>query len=267
MLLEMWHSFFYTQIRRIGEYHMKYSKLILLLFLIGCLLCGCMNGQNIPDRFTEEEEKHVVFTDGYPEGFWARNDRGNGGMFNCSFSAANAKVENGYLNLILDNTAHGYAGAEFRTSFECGYGFYSVSMKPVNESGVITSFFIYNGRPWDEIDIEFLGEDTTKVQFNYFTDVVGGHEYVYDLGFDASEEFHEYAFEWKEGSITWYVDGKSVYTATKNTPSHAGHLMMNLWNVTDNKADWAGKFECEEFPLIAQYEWIGISSVLSTENK
>ena len=25
------------------------------------------------------------------------------------------------------------------------------------------------GKPWDEIDIEFLGKDTTKVQFNYFT--------------------------------------------------------------------------------------------------
>ena len=262
------------------------KKLIVLLIAISCCLCGCQNvgpgdTQNetenqteagilmpdLPDRLTTEEEKVAVFADGYPEGFWARNDRGNGGMFNCSFVRENAKVENGYLSLVLDKGENGYRGAEFRTGAKYGYGFYSVKMKPVKESGVITSFFIYFGWPWDEIDIEFLGNDTTKIQFNYFTDGEGNHEYVYDLGFDASEDFHEYAFEWKEDSITWYVDGKAVYQATENIPSHAGHVMMNLWNVTDDKAYWPGKFECEEFPLIAQYEWIGISSAPSTEDK
>ena len=63
------------------------------------------------------------------------------------------------------------------------------------------------------------------------------------------------------------MDGKAVYRVTEDIPTHQGHVMMNLWNVTDDKANWAGKFECEDFPLIAQYEWIGISSVLDTENK
>ena len=265
---------------------MKYWRLMILLTAISCCLCGCQDvGRGtshtetenesetesqelvLPDRLTTEEEQVVKFASGYPEGFWARNDRGNGGMFNCSFVRENAKVENGYLSLILDADGSAYRGAEYRTGQKYGYGFYSVKMKPVKESGVITSFFIYNGRPWDEIDIEFLGKDTTKIQFNYFTNGVGGHEYVYDLGFDASEEFHEYAFEWKEDSITWYVDGKAVYRATEDIPAHEGYMMMNLWNVTDDKANWAGKFECDAFPLIAQYEWIGISSVLSTENK
>lgn len=264
---------------------MKHWKLIFLLITISCCLGGCREAGNgnaqseteketetesqaleLPDRLTTENEK-IVFGDGYPDGFWARNDRGNGGMFNCSFLRDNAKVEKGYLTLILDKDGSAYRGAEFRTGPKYGYGFYSVKMKPVKESGVISSFFIYNGRPWDEIDIEFLGKDTTKIQFNYFTNGVGNHEYVYDLGFDASEEFHEYAFEWKADSITWYVDGKAVYRATEDIPSHEGHVMMNLWNVTDDKANWAGKFDCTEFPLIAQYEWIGISSVKNTENK
>ena len=265
---------------------MRLKNLIILLIAMSCCLCGCQNTQHgdsytetenqsetesqvsdLPDRLTTEEEKIVVFSDGYPKGFWARNDRGNGGMFNCSFSKKNTRVEDGYLTLVLDKDENGYRGAEFRTGAKYGYGFYSVSMKPVKESGVITSFFIYFGWPWDEIDIEFLGKDTTKIQFNYFTNGVGGHEYVYDLGFDASEEFHEYAFEWSEDSITWYVDGKAVYRATEDIPSHEGHLMMNLWNVTDDMAYWPGKFTCEEFPLTAQYEWIGISSVLDTKDR
>lgn len=260
---------------------MKVWKLGLILLAVGCCLCGCHNKEGteketetqketlseMPDRYTKESEKVVIFAKGYPEGFWARDDRGNGGMFNCSFAGENAKVEGGYLNLILDKGTNGYRGAEFRTIQRYGYGFYSVSMKPVKKSGVISSFFIYTGRPWDEIDIEFLGKDTTKVQFNYFTNGVGQHEYVYDLGFDASEDFHEYAFEWREGSITWYVDGKAVYQATEDIPSHAGNLMMNLWNVDDEMAYWPGKFDGENLPVVAQYEWIGISSVNDTENK
>jgi len=265
---------------------MKKLKLGLLLIAMSCCLCGCQEAgsgdtqketekqtetenptPDLPDRLTTEEEKVVLFSEGYPSGFWARNDRGNGGMFNCSFVRENAKVENGYLTLILDKDEQGYRGAEYRTGKTYGYGFYSVRMKPVKKKGVISSFFIYNGRPWDEIDIEFLGKDTTKVQFNYFTNGVGQHEYLYDLGFDASEAFHEYAFEWREGSITWYVDGKAVYQATEDIPSHAGHLMMNLWNVGDEMAYWPGKFDGENLPVMAQYEWIGISSVSDTEDK
>jgi beta-glucanase (GH16 family) len=133
-------------------------------------------------------------------------------------------------------------------------------MKVAKCSGVISSFFLYTGRPWDEIDIEFLGNDTTKVQFNYFTNGQGNHEYIYNLGFDASEDFHEYAFDWQPDAITWYVDGKPVYRAEVSIPSHAGHIMMNLWNVTPDKAYWAGKFEESKLPVSAEYEWIGFSS-------
>ena len=102
------------------------KKLIVLLIAISCCLCGCQNTGNgdsqnatkektetggavldLPDRLTTEEEKAVIFANGYPQGFWARNDRGNGGMFNCSFIRDNAKVENGYLSLILDKDENG----------------------------------------------------------------------------------------------------------------------------------------------------------------
>ena len=41
---------------------------------------------------------------------------------------------------------------------------------------------------------------------------------MYDLGFDASEGYHTYGFDWQKDSITWYVDGKAVYTATQQYP-------------------------------------------------
>ena len=245
----------------------QYIALALSVLIL--LLCSCtpQRGQgNIPEgtvenRFTKDEHKIAVFADGgYPDGFWARHDRGNGPPFNCSFQRDNAVVENDILTLILNKSNWGYTGAEFRSYERFSYGYYSVCMKAAKCDGVISSFFTYTGWPWDEIDIEFLGDDTKRVQFNYYTNGIGHHEYVYDLGFDASEGFHEYGFDWQEDSITWYVDGVAVYRATENIPSHAGHIMMNLWNVADTNADWAGKFDESTLPVMAQYKWIGYQS-------
>ena len=220
-----------------------------------------------PHRLTTQDMRIADFANGDPEGFWARNDRGNGNPFNCSFANSNAVVSGGVLTISLTKVGGGYVGAEYRTRARYSYGFYSVKMKAAKCPGVISSFFTYTGRPWDEIDIEFLGDDTTRVQFNYYTNGIGGHEFVYNLGFDASEEFHEYAFDWQPDSITWYVDGKPVYRATNNIPSTAGNIMMNIWNVADINAGWAGKFDESYLPVRAEYQWIGYQSAKSAIDK
>lgn len=249
---------------------MKSVIKIIALLLVGIfLLSSCRqtpqgNGNislgGAPNRLTVEENKIAVFSKGAPQGFWARNDRGNGMPFNCSFSNRNAVIANGLLTLFLTENENGYVGAEYRSNAKFSYGFYSVKMKAAKCSGVISSFFTYTGWPWDEIDIEFLGDDTTRVQFNYYTNGKGGHEYIYHLGFDASEDFHEYAFDWQKDSITWYVDGVAVYRATENIPSASGQIMMNLWNVADVSANWAGKFDESRIPIQAEYQWIGYES-------
>ena len=211
-------------------------------------------------RLTTNENKIADFSLGSPEGFWARNDRGNGHPFNCSFARKNAVIADGMLTISLTEEDGSYVGAEYRTHEKYSYGYYSVRMKAAKCSGVISSFFTYTGFPWDEIDIEFLGDDTTRVQFNYYTNGVGHHEYLYNLGFDASEAFHEYGFDWQPDSITWYVDGRPVYRATKDIPSTPGQIMVNIWNVADSNADWAGRFDDSRLPVSAQYEWFGYQS-------
>ena len=135
-------------------------------------------------------------------------------------------------------------------------------MQPIRNPGVVSSFFTYTGpsdnNPWDEIDIEFLGKDTTKVQFDYYTNGVGGHEYIYDLGFDASEGYHEYGFDWQPDHITWYVDGIAVYTATKNLPVTPGKIMMNAWPGI-GVDDWLAPYDGQT-PLVAYYDWISYSN-------
>ena len=249
----------------IAKLNIRALFLALLLLLCSCQKPPEGTGNIPPDqpletRFTADADKIAVFANGSPEGFWARNDRGNGPPFNCSFARSNALVANGLLTLSLTENDGKFVGAEYRTAQKFSYGYYSVSMKAAKCPGVISSFFTYTNWPWDEIDIEFLGDDTTRVQFNYYTNGKGGHEYIYDLGFDASEDFHEYGFDWQPNSITWYVDGKPVYRATESIPSSAGHIMMNLWNVADTNASWAGKFDASLLPVTAQYQWIGYKS-------
>lgn len=236
----------------------------LALSFSGCgrVACGIDSSvSGLPKRFAKDEEKIVVFAEGRTDGFWASDGWHNGQMFNCTWSRNNAVIEGGVMNMSVTKGADGaYYGGEYRSEATYGYGYYEVCMKPAKCSGVVSSFFTYTNSPvWDEIDIEFLGKDTTKVQFNYYVNGVGGHEYLCDLGFDASADFHVYGFDWQEGSITWYVDGKAVYTATPKQgeafPSHNQQIMMNVWNCTGHD-DWTGPLAEDSLPATAQYKWV-----------
>lgn len=183
----------------------------------------------------------------------------NGQMFYCTWQPSNVIFENDILKLKIDEDGNGaFTGGEWRTRDYFSYGFYQVRMKAIKNPGVVSSFFTYtgpsDGTKWDEIDIEFLGKDTSKVQFNYFTDGQGDHEYLLDLGFDASLDFHVYGFDWQEDSITWYVDGQAVYTATENIPTTPGKIMMNVWPGI-GVDDWLDAYDGTT-PLYAHYDWI-----------
>jgi len=193
------------------------------------------------------------FSDGFDSfntAAWAKSDGWtNGGMFNCTWRASNVNFSGGQMALTLNKDTQGgtkpYAGGEYRSKDTYRYGLYQANMKPAKNTGIVTSFFTYTGpsdnNPWDEIDIEFLGKDTTKVQFNY-------------LGFDASTSFHTYAFNWQANYIAWLVDGKEVYRASSNIPSHAGKIMLNLWPGTGVDS-WLGTYNGAT-PIKAYYDWI-----------
>ncbi|HAQ0041365.1 TPA: family 16 glycosylhydrolase, partial [Enterococcus faecium] len=186
----------------------------------------------------------------------------NGNMFNTTWRASQVNFEDGKMQLSInkdeENTKIPYISGEYRSNQNFHYGLYEVNMKPIKNDGVVSSFFTYTGpsenNPWDEIDIEFLGKDTTGVQFNYFTNGLGNKEYYHNLGFDASEAFHTYAFEWLPDSITWFVDGEKIYTATENIPQTPGKIMMNVWPGTGVDS-WLNPFD-GTVPLKAEYDWI-----------
>lgn len=235
----------------------KLIRFLLISLTLAALAAGCggtPSGETT-QPIQQEPQRLVDFSQGQSEDFHWADGWSNGGVFNCSWRKENAAVEDGVMALSVSKEGNGFYGAEYRSNETYSYGLYSVSMKAAKGSGIVSSFFIYTGNPWDEIDIEFLGKHTTKVQFNYFTNGVGNHEYVYDLGFDAAEEFHEYAFLWEPDAITWFVDGVEVYKATTDIPSHPAQIMMNVWN-TINVDDWTGPLDETILPTAAQYRWI-----------
>lgn len=136
--------------------------------------------------------------------------------------------------------------AEIHVPRKTGYGRYEVIMKPADTGGVISSFFTYTGPfygdPHDEIDIEFLGKNRDEVEFNIFTNGEPAGSVPYKLGYNVSQAFHLYAFDWQPDAVRFYVDGEFIHSFTSKEfelPSHAGRMMINLW--TGTLTDWHGE--------------------------
>lgn len=140
------------------------------------------------------------------------------------------------------------------------YGRFVAEVKPANVPGLITGVFLHRNSPRQEIDVEFLGRDTTKLLLNvYYNPGDNGArmEYGYrgtpvliDLGFDASENFHRYEIEWSPASIRWRVDGRLAYERVNWDPTPIPHLPMqlnvNLWH--SRSEELAGQLAGGELP-------------------
>lgn len=251
---------------------MRNKKLVAIPLCValtaGVMLAAVGCGENhTPSKDTPPltVTKIADFKDGASNLFESSSGWSNGSPFNVTWKDSNVSFADEELRLTLTEDEGTYYAGEYRSKVHYGYGHYSVSMKPVKEVGVATAFFTYTGptdnnNPHDEIDIEFLGKDTTKVQFNYYTNGKGGNEYLYNLGFDAAEEFHEYGFSWAEDKIVWYVDGKPVYQVTKNIPTTPGKIMLNSWCGDSKAENWMGKYAGVTDKSVARYKWVGCSA-------
>ena len=260
--------FYFGKIYVVCVNHKHLPAALLITFLL--VLGACNKNQRgtvfpvpgddeeVEKRIVDKKDYTVDFSVGDSDDFHLANGYKNGYPFNCYWSRNAAKIENGKLNMSVYKENDTYYGAEYRAKqAKFHYGYYATRMKAANCPGVITSFFTYTHVPyWDEIDIEILGKNMRQVQFNYFAINKGGHDFVYDLWFDASEDFHEYGFDWQRDSITWYIDGIKVYQATVDIPTNPQQLMMNVWNCDDGEANWAGLFDESKLPVTAQYEFI-----------
>jgi beta-glucanase (GH16 family) len=181
----------------------------------------------------------------------------------------------GGIQLLLEARANGdrqYSSASIATQTDRHlYGRFETVMKPASISGVLTAFFLYRFDPWQEIDFEFVGRDTTRVLLNVFYNPgeegdlynygFRGTPVMVDLGFDASQEFHAYAIEWEPGEIRWFVDDRLIHRRVAGQPTPVPHLPMrfhvNIWPTCSEEL--AGTFDPSALPGTAQIKSITLS--------
>ena len=195
--------------------------------------------------------------------FWPSNTERGHDFYGGRWAAENIQSGASGAELIIkkvDNPVSPYSMPEIRTHKFYGYGRYEVVFQPAAGSGLVSAFFTYTGPyagdPHDEIDIEFLGKDTTKVHFNYFRNGRKGNFATFDLPFDAAEAPHLYAFEWTPRGITWFVDGVPYYQISGDDPrmpQAPGRIYMSTWTGVKPMQQWHGapSFESGTASLVA----------------
>jgi len=216
--------------------------------------------------------------DSFNDAFWDKRE----GTFQGNlafFQEENITYEDGKMVFTLREEQVGsnpYTGAELRTndlpSGFYSYGCYEVRMKSAGPSGTVSSFFAYRFNPWQEIDIEIVGKNNRSMLTNiYFNDGQPGDAnndpfqvppfpQGVGLSYDASQEFHNYAFEWSPGEIKWYRDGQLVKQATVEgvspgqIPDLDMQIMTNLW--VSNAPSFAGEVDDSNFPVRSEYDWV-----------
>lgn len=153
------------------------------------------------------------------------------------------------------------------------YGSFSAVIRPAKVSGLVTGIFLHRNSPRQEIDIEFLGKDTTKLLVNVYYnpgDEGANNEYGYrgtpiliELGFDASKDFHRYSIEWTPTSIRWLIDGQLAFKRVNWDPTPIPHLPMqfyvNLWH--SRSVELAGKLFDRNLPATSEIKSIDIQYV------
>jgi hypothetical protein len=145
------------------------------------------------------------------------------------------------------------------------YGRFQAQIRAAAGPGLITGFFLHRGSPRQEIDIEFAGSDPRRMLTNVFfnpgddgTAMAFGYRGSpcwIDLAFDATEDFHEYAIDWRADRLTWIVDGRIVHERVSWDPTPIPHLGLrvhaNLW--VPRSQELAGRINERTLPGSAEF--------------
>lgn len=236
--------------------------LIVWGMIITQLLTACVSEETAGESTTSVSSDALQSID---TTFWRTSDGwSNGTPFLNGWCAENIKAGAEGLNITLETRScsnETYASGEYRSNSFYGYSRIEVEMKAASGAGVVSSLFFYTGHSdgtaHEEIDVEILGMDPSRIQVNYWTEesnIEKEHPTFIDLGFDASADYHSYAIEWSRNAIKWYADDKLIHIedgSKGNLPTLEMHIFMNLWACNANT--WCGSFSDAILPVFAKY--------------
>jgi endo-1,3-1,4-beta-glycanase ExoK len=197
------------------------------------------------------------------------------------FSAEMVSTSGGNLKVSLRNAPEGtedstgspksFLGAEVRSVDTLTYGRVRARAKFARGSAVVSALAgIYTPWPadnWNELDIEQLGKLPESVQFNTLVytgalpaprvPVTPSQEpYLHDLEFDATADFHVYAFEWTPEGAAFSIDDRAAYRWTKriHLMTLPQNVLLSIW--ASSSEGWAGPVTAATGQASAQFDWI-----------
>jgi beta-glucanase (GH16 family) len=191
----------------------------------------------------------------------------------ASFSKDGLVRDDAGTHLLLDRASTGgrpFRSGAFASTRSFAHGRFEAEIRVARGSGLVTGFFLHRDAPRQEIDIELAGSDPrtmlTNVYFNPGDEGAAmafgyrGAPWHIDLGFDAAEDFHLYAIDWRPGLITWSVDGRIVHERASWDPTPLPHLPMrlhaNLW--VPRSEDLAGRVNAKALPARTTFRNLSI---------
>ncbi|MAT07257.1 MAG: hypothetical protein CL424_19675 [Acidimicrobiaceae bacterium] len=174
------------------------------------------------------------------------------------------------------SSVRSYTSAALTTRDAFRYGRFAAVLMPARVSGVVTGMFLHRNSPRQEIDIEFVGRDTSKMLINVYYnpgDIGSRQEHGYrgtpetiDLGFDAADGPHEYEIEWTPERVSWFVDQRLVHRREHWDPTPIPRLPMqfhvNLWPT--RSTELAGRLRHRALPCHAHLGEVRVTSPYRT---
>lgn len=164
-----------------------------------------------------------------------------------------------------------YTAASLASKQSHQFGRFEATLKPARSPGVVTAFFLHRNDPWQEIDVELLGRDTTRFLANvYFNPGDPGTQcnfgnrgtpIVIDLSFDAADDYHRYAIEWEPHEVRWFVDDELIHVRGLWEPSPVPHLPMKVYCSVwlPKSTELAGELRSSDLPVSSDMRSIEIS--------
>ncbi|MEM6974028.1 MAG: family 16 glycosylhydrolase [Pseudomonadota bacterium] len=239
--------------------------IVLLLGL--CLLASA------PAQAATERELGGAFVDQFdrldPERWFVSHGWRNGAHQGCDWSKNTVTTGGGRLFMRLEtNEAKptGVSCSEIQTHAFYHHGLYEARIKAAAGSGLNSAFFTYTGPsfgdPHDEIDFEFLGKASRRVQLNYYVDGIGDHEMLARLPRRMNDGFTVVSFLWLPGRIEWYIDGRLTHQVREGLmPEAPGKIYFSIWNGTEMLDGWLGPYKPVTNPKTMVVDWVAFTPV------
>ena len=156
-----------------------------------------------------------------------------------------------------------YCGGEIYSYDSFTYGRVEARMRLSAVSGLVGSLFTFGDLGhWTEIDFEFLGLYSDKVQINVISGDAPTKIQTPELVLipKYAEEFHNYAIEWTPNYIRWLVDDQEIKrhdapdTQVVFLRQSKQTIHANYWP-SRSKA-WAGAIDEKRLPANLEYDWV-----------